>query len=84
MVNNLGSRLYNIVLYRRDPPGIEGLRLLSEGLRQIGEPGETALLQLTKDVGRVLWNSPFTVQLEGTPDPGPITTTFDVGYIPAA
>jgi hypothetical protein len=66
------------------PLHTEGLRLLSEGLRQIGKAGEAALAKLTKGVGRVLWNSPFTAQLEGTPDPAAVPTTCDVGYIPAA
>lgn len=64
------------------PIHTEGLRLLSEGLRLIGRPGMKALADLTKASGRVVWNSPFTARLEGTPDPAEVPTTFDIDYLP--
>lgn len=66
------------------PVHTEGLRLLSEGLRLIGRPGVQALDNLSILSGRVVWNSPFTARLEGTPDSTSITTTFNIGYIPDA
>jgi len=65
------------------PVHTEGLRLLSEGLRLIGQPGVQALADLNQLSGRVVWNSPFTARLEGTPSTTGITTTFDVDYMTA-
>lgn len=65
------------------PVYTEGLRLLSEGLRLIGLPGKQALENLNRMSGPVVWNSPFTARLEGTPLSTGITTTFDVDYMTA-
>lgn len=65
------------------PIHTEGVRLLSEGLRLIGQPGKQALEHLNQVSGRVVWNSPFTARLEGTPSTTSITTTFDIDYMAA-
>lgn len=59
----------------------EGLRLLSQGLRLIGAPGENAMRELTGITGRVVWNSPFSATTTGSPASGP-PISFDIGYIP--
>jgi hypothetical protein len=69
-------------VFRGHPIHTEGLKLLSQGLRLIGEPGEKALADLGRKTGRVLWTSPFTAVCEGTPSPGAAPTTFEVGYMP--
>jgi len=66
------------------PLHTEGLRLLSEGLRRIGEPAEEALKNVTSKAGNVVWNSPFTARLEGSPDPKAMPTTYDIDYMPVA
>jgi hypothetical protein len=66
------------------PLHTQGLRLLSEGLRGVGPWGEDALKELTRTARLVLWNSPFTACIEGTPEPGSTPITWDVDYMPVA
>lgn len=69
---------------RGHPIFTEGLKLLSQGLRLIGEPGEKALADLSQKTGRVLWSSPFTAVFEGQPASESAPLTFAVDYMAVA
>jgi hypothetical protein len=66
------------------PLHTQGLRLLSEGLRGLGPRGEDALKELTTTARLVLWNSPFTACIEGTPESDSTPITWDVDYMSVA
>jgi hypothetical protein len=55
----------------------EGLRLLNEGLQVLGDSEATA--KLNQKSGIVLWNSPFTTAVHGTPAES-ARLDFDVDY----
>ncbi|MEO1076097.1 MAG: KTSC domain-containing protein [Bacteroidota bacterium] len=61
------------------PVFTEGLRLLFDGLRLLGDEGKAALKQLARRAGAVVWTSPFTASLPQ----GPLAPrlAIDAGYM---
>ncbi|HKH44902.1 MAG TPA: hypothetical protein VKM72_09605 [Thermoanaerobaculia bacterium] len=60
------------------PVFTEGLRLLNEGAQLLGNSQATA--KLNQKSGIVLWSSPFTTTVHGTPAEGSARIDFDVDY----
>lgn len=60
------------------PVFTEGLRLLNEGAQLLGDSQATA--KLNQKSGIVLWNSPFTTTVHGTPAEESARIDFDVDY----
>jgi hypothetical protein len=63
------------------PVFTEGLRLLSQILPRMGDEGRRTMRDLSQKSGYILWSSPFTTRLGGTPNPFGPATTFDIGWI---
>ena len=73
-IQTLLKRAFDLSL----PVFTEGLRLLNEGAQVLGDRDATA--KLNQKSGIVLWNSPFTTAVHGTPAEGSPRIDFDVDY----
>jgi hypothetical protein len=62
------------------PVFTEGLQLLGDGLRLLGEDGRKGVEKLSERSGTILWRSPFTATMHIRPSEQSSKIDIDIGY----